>query len=99
MRISDWSSDVCSSDLLVMALFIAGQMREHFLAHRFDRSAQAAGVGMRDLRGLFLQRGIREQTIRISLPIRVEAGCDIGILELSQRTHTEQTSAIGRAHV
>src|SRR3546814_4472247 len=50
MRISDWSSDVCSSDLIVEAVMLVrdnlppaaagvGQLFQ-FLDHRFGRSAQ-----------------------------------------------------------
>src|SRR3546814_7687597 len=43
MRISDWSSDVCSSDLLAVALFPAGP-RGRFDADAGDDAAQHDGV-------------------------------------------------------
>src|SRR3546814_19701718 len=36
MRISDWSSDVCSSDLVALILW-RGRIERHRLAHRGDR--------------------------------------------------------------
>src|SRR3546814_20831024 len=41
MRISDWSSDVCSSDLVVAALLAALMLRRSRRSSRFARSATA----------------------------------------------------------
>src|SRR3546814_13815247 len=41
MRISDWSSDVCSSDLLLLFLFSLGHALEHYAMGRAKRAIEA----------------------------------------------------------
>src|SRR3546814_18838020 len=42
MRMSDWSSDVCSSDLAVCAAFISGRLRAHMPNQRIVQIASLA---------------------------------------------------------
>src|SRR3546814_6218503 len=45
MRISDWSSDVCSSDLPIGADLGIEDLRHAFLGHVVERLAQLLGLG------------------------------------------------------
>src|SRR3546814_8313946 len=56
MRISDWSSDVCSSDLAFLRLFKGMPESEPFPAEKFGRNLETALVESRDTMGvLFTQ--------------------------------------------
>src|SRR3546814_1996117 len=51
MRISDWSSDVCSSDLPVRAAAVAARYAEAFpLAYRTDYGAAEAAIDIGHMR-------------------------------------------------
>src|SRR3546814_6773609 len=57
MRISDWSSDVCSSDLLIEA-------------QRFEQMTPAAPIDLsRHLRREMIARGHLDLAVRIAVPI------------------------------
>src|SRR3546814_21149437 len=53
MRISDWSSDVCSSDLTVLARFLTGQI----LGVVFGQAAGGALIEASDWRAVFVILG------------------------------------------
>src|SRR3546814_8861077 len=48
MRISDWSSDVCSSDLLLGRLGCLGGQRLHLASHHSEALTGFAGTGRLD---------------------------------------------------
>src|SRR3546814_18522380 len=50
MRISDWSSDVCSSDLSPRTIYHAWRFADRFLDHRFgDGEAKLAAISAGDV--------------------------------------------------
>src|SRR3546814_7132891 len=63
MRISDWSSDVCSSDLIRDLLF-------ETIAHRFERGPEQRGVRARDLLATDMNRYAVEGPAARDDPIR-----------------------------
>src|SRR3546814_10414363 len=80
MRISDWSSDVCSSDLLLhdgepVALFADSRLQPAQRAHRrtsFGWSAGPAVVGPQPLRqGLFPEPRSEEHTSELQSLMRI----------------------------
>src|SRR3546814_1382441 len=83
MRISDWSSDVCSSDLAVL-IELLGE------AHRM------AGGEMQLARGFLLKRGGGEGRLRIA---RLRLGFDRGDTETACFHICPGGMEIGRAHV
>src|SRR3546814_8261615 len=44
MRISDWSSDVCSSDLFGLAAFVGAFLGQHFIAFDFALAAHVVAA-------------------------------------------------------
>src|SRR3546814_10081957 len=112
MRISDWSSDVCSSDLLLMSAS-AREVTRQFRAERFTSAVVLAVViSASILLSLFLARTIVRPLRRLAIAAqRVRAGRarevvvprlpsrrdEIGLLA---RALSDMSQAqIGRAHV
>src|SRR3546814_10021910 len=98
MRISDWSSDVCSSDLAGPALWRTGMVGRHF---EIDRKLRQRAMGTQALQAVHArvagkagdarpdERGSNTQRMRIDLGHRIViADCP-----------TRSEEKIGRAHV
>src|SRR3546814_10061844 len=85
MRISDWSSDVCSSDLLTAAAFAAADVQD-----ATDRITAGHGIGKRQT-GVFRMDQL-DATTGTGVEDIVEAG---GILsgQRSRRTHRQSQDA------
>src|SRR3546814_4523095 len=61
MRISDWSSDVCSSDLAGRSRLLGLDRRRHQRAHARDLTADVANLGrIVELPHLVLETGLEE---------------------------------------
>src|SRR3546814_4907439 len=93
MRISDWSSDVCSSDLLCFQLdllILAGNLQRHGAEIMIDPSLQRqfAGEIIRCKGGLYLPGIVRNRRARI----------DIGTIKAAQRSeeHTSELQSLMR---
>src|SRR3546814_12414271 len=82
MRISDWSSDVCSSDLRAMArmpaaLVDAGLPDVKMLLQVHDELVFEAPEGQADAAGEIIRRvmmGAAEPALTLSVPLEVEIG-------------------------
>src|SRR3546814_2285795 len=85
MRISDWSSDVCSSDLAHSEIITAGQEMDAVLVMREGWAA----------RFKTLEDG-RRQILNILLPGDI---FDLQVLVAAEADHSVVTVKIGRAHV
>src|SRR3546814_9325422 len=67
MRISDWSSDVCSSDLIGHSLFKALKVREHQL--RFDGFRVGDGIDLAfDMGDVIIDEAAEHMHDRIHFP-------------------------------
>src|SRR3546814_9746005 len=76
MRISDWSSDVCSSDLIGHSLFKALKVREHQL--RFDGFRVGDGIDLAfDMGDVIFDEAAEHMHDRIHFP-------DIGVELIAQ---------------
>src|SRR3546814_4802810 len=83
MRISDWSSDVCSSDLVHHLLLVLEQQPVELVGQQVDRRVHVdgAGVGMEDLAGE-VDRGLGAV---VGL-VEAELGADLeGLLEMPRQ--------------
>src|SRR3546814_5380388 len=98
MRISDWSSDVCSSDLLLVAAHVLGaELEAALLLEILDQVAQVwqrrqhhdLDAGHRQARGHAAEQLRGEGTAAVQLPV---TGND-------PATHRATPVKIGRAHV
>src|SRR3546814_6127299 len=81
MRISDWSSDVCSSDLLCFQLdllILAGNLQRHGAEIMIDPSLQRqfAGEIIRCKGGLYLPGIVRNRRARIDIGTIKAAQCE-----------------------
>src|SRR3546814_5473024 len=65
MRISDWSSDVCSSDLLIVVSGLVGSGKTHLLRRIEDELARAGKVAV--------AKSLAVDKRRTSLPSLIEA--------------------------
>src|SRR3546814_8442766 len=93
MRISDWSSDVCSSDLITSAInshLLIGMTPEDPVRYGPDRKIKSAGG-----------RNHRQKPAQAAQPDRQGSGDGvdrrIGLIGIEHRRHRQ--AAIGRAHV
>src|SRR3546814_7502376 len=107
MRISDWSSDVCSSDLIggLVALPAVGREQRHRAARQRAQPGQRAG--MRGLavevpahiqlpgRALHVVHHQRETTLRFRSPIGVGRPGNAGELPRSEE-HTSELQSLMR---
>src|SRR3546814_12146154 len=92
MRISDWSSDVCSSDLL-------GELLRSLVAVLVDdierRAFEVAAIG----NPKFLQRGDRGDRCKIGLILDPpDIGFGLSVQKGVQRQIADITAAIGNRH-
>src|SRR3546814_13513607 len=76
MRISDWSSDVCSSDLLTEEGHL-GPFREFLVVHQRHRLA-ARHPGQQFARAVAALR--REPLDAVTRPRRADLGVDLGVV-------------------
>src|SRR3546814_17607748 len=103
MRISDWSSDVCSSDLLVLAILVRRHEDELIVAHRRrggDVPHALAAAGRGNAEGHF-EFGVRTAVDEAALARQrlgsAEAEADrtaqemphMGVLDLFLESHAE----------
>src|SRR3546814_12011219 len=72
MRISDWSSDVCSSDLLLLVSALVAQEAGRALGHRLAQMAVAQRLPV--LEGE--QRGVRNDLFEFAEPARSDRAAD-----------------------
>src|SRR3546814_12459989 len=71
MRISDWSSDVCSSDLAIERLVTAGRQLQRHIKTRQSGKAQAGDTHQRPRRPCFEQYGRKRDLQRVEEHERV----------------------------
>src|SRR3546814_1870127 len=84
MRISDWSSDVCSSDLFGIAGAVVDRSED--LAHALRRVARHRTIGKVGYR-----LAQRQQGIALAVLLNVEIG------QLAQQRELEEVAAPGKA--
>src|SRR3546814_2901841 len=105
MRISDWSSDVCSSDLAAEAARVVAHdvIPHHFRAVLRNRERIALGcaaeavavVGQRNLRRILLGRVVIPLRIRGAAPRRVDNHLVVGE-GLRSEEHTSELQSLMR---
>src|SRR3546814_11006813 len=102
MRISDWSSDVCSSDLLAGArgLEVLRRLRQHAA---IDRTAQVGGDALANPADLIEAAGAGaapgDKIGRASCRDRVCQYVSISVVAVSlKKKHTTKTYEIQKAH-